>query len=661
MKKYIFRLSFIVLISIIGLNASAHDIEVKNADGVTIYYNWVNDKTELAVSYRGTSFSEYKNEYSGVIVIPESVLYKGQTYRVTSIGDSAFRKCSMTSVTIPNSVTTIGSYAFVDCNSLTNMVVESGNPKYDSRNNCNAIIETSSNTLMAGCKNTIIPNNVTSIGEGAFSGCSGLTSITIPNSVTSIGGSAFCGCSGLTSITIPNSVTSIESAAFGYCSGLTSITIPNSVTSIGAWTFAYCSGLTSVIIGNGMTYIGMYAFQYCSGLTSVTIPNSVTSISAGAFSGCSALNSVTISNSVKYIATGVFSGCSKLTSVHISDLEAWCKIWFGDNWANPLYYAHHLYLGDKEITDLVIPNSVTDIREYAFSGCSGLTSVSIPNSVTSIGAGAFSDCSSLTSVSIPNSVTSIGAGAFSYCSSLTSVTIPNSVTTIGSYAFYECSSLTSVTIGNSVSNIGKNAFLYCSMTSVHISDLEAWCKILFNNYGANPLSHHLYLGDEEIKDLVIPNSVTTIGDFAFYGCSGLTSVTIPNSVTSIGESSFERCYSLTSVTIPNSVTSIGSYAFFGCSNITSVTSLNSTPPTINPNTFNDYSATLQVPTGSKTAYQNAEYWKNFMNIVEIDITGIQSVTLDKDTNAPIYDLNGRKLKEARKGINIIGGKKVVVK
>ena len=638
MKKYIFRLSFIVLISIIGLNASAHDIEVKNADGVTIYYNWVNDKTELAVSYRGTSFSEYKNEYSGVIVIPESVLYKGQTYRVTSIGDSAFRKCSMTSVTIPNSVTTIGSYAFVDCNSLTNMVVESGNPKYDSRNNCNAIIETSSNTLMAGCKNTIIPNNVTSIGEGAFSGCSGLTSITIPNSVTSIG----------------------------------------------AWTFAYCSGLTSVIIGNGMTYIGMYAFQYCSGLTSVTIPNSVTSISAGAFSGCSALNSVTISNSVKYIATGVFSGCSKLTSVHISDLEAWCKIWFGDNWANPLYYAHHLYLGDKEITDLVIPNSVTDIREYAFSGCSGLTSVSIPNSVTSIGAGAFSDCSSLTSVSIPNSVTSIGAGAFSYCSSLTSVTIPNSVTTIGgsafeycssltsvtipnsvttigSYAFYECSSLTSVTIGNSVSNIGKNAFLYCSMTSVHISDLEAWCKILFNNYGANPLSHHLYLGDEEIKDLVIPNSVTTIGDFAFYGCSGLTSVTIPNSVTSIGESSFERCYSLTSVTIPNSVTSIGSYAFFGCSNITSVTSLNSTPPTINPNTFNDYSATLQVPTGSKTAYQNAEYWKNFMNIVEIDITGIQSVTLDKDTNAPIYDLNGRKLKEARKGINIIGGKKVVVK
>ena len=253
--------------------------------------------------------------------------------------------------------------------------------------------------------------------------------MTIPNSVTYIGSSAFSGCSGLKSVTIPNSVTSISYDAFYKCSGLTSVTIPNSVTSIGQSAFKGCSGLTSVTIPNSVTSIGEKAFDGCSGLTSVTIGNSVTSIGSSAFWGCSRLKSVTIPNSVTSIGSTAFYDCSRLTSV-------------------------------------TIPNSVTSIGSSAFSGCSRLTSVTIPNSVTSIGKAAFCVCSGLTSVTIGNSVTSIGEEAFYGCSGLTSMTIPNSVTSIGSYAFSGCRRLKSVTIGNSVTRIGAYAFEMCTAINV---------------------------------------------------------------------------------------------------------------------------------------------------------------------------------------------------
>ena len=240
------------------------------------------------------------------------------------------------------------------------------------------------------------------LGDYAFYGCSGLTSLTIPSSVTSIVNEAFHGCSGLTSLVIPSGVTSIGDEAFYGCSGLTSLVIPSSVTRIGWSAFEDCSGLTSLTIPSSVTWISGEAFSGCSGLTSLVIPSSVTSIGESAFSGCSGLTSLTIPSSVTMIGWSAFSGCSGLTS-------------------------------------LVIPSSVTWISDEAFSGCSGLTSLVIPSSVTSIDRSAFSGCSSLTSLTIPSSVTSIGNYAFEGCSGLTSIYVyPEKTPKLGTDIFSGC-------------------------------------------------------------------------------------------------------------------------------------------------------------------------------------------------------------------------------
>ena len=326
---------------------------------------------------------------------------------VTSIGKIAFAKChGLTSVNIPGSVTSIGAGAFSGCGGLISLVVEKGNCTYDSRGDCNAIIETITNTLIAGCVNTIIPDSVTSIGAGAFSWRVGLTSVNIPDSVTSIGEWAFRGCRGLTSVNIPGSVTSIGKGALYGCLGLTSVNIPNSVT-----------------------FIGESAFQNCSRLTSVNIPDSVTSIGKSAFIGCGSLTSLVIEKgNCTYDSRG---DCNAIIETATNTLIAGC-------------------------VNTVIPDSVTSIGKRAFEGCSGLISMNIPGSVTSIGDGAFWRCSGLTSVNIPDGVTSIGNSAFSRCDSLTSVNIPDSVTSIGDGAFYGCDSLTAIIIPKGRRGLFKN-------------------------------------------------------------------------------------------------------------------------------------------------------------------------------------------------------------
>ena len=337
--------------------------------------------------------------YLEEIVIPAT--YKGKA--VTVITESAFENSKAISITIPDSVTSIGGRAFYYCSRLTSVV---------------------------------IPDGVTSIGKGAFAYCSSLTSVVIGNGVTSIGKGAFEGCSSLTSVVIGNGVTSIGDFAFASCNKLqynekdslkylgneknpyvyladtattniTTATIENGCKIIGSDAFFDCISLTSVVIPDGVTSIGSYAFEDCSSLTSVVIPDGVTSIGDSVFSDCSSLTSVVIPNSVTSISSSAFYDCSSLTSV-------------------------------------VIPNSVTSIGSSAFYGCSSLTSVVIPDGVTSIGSYAFSGCSRLTSVVIPDGVTSIGDRAFEYCISLTEIVIPESVRSIGDSAFYNCNRLTSV-------------------------------------------------------------------------------------------------------------------------------------------------------------------------------------------------------------------------
>ena len=633
MKQSSIIILLTVLMSTVSTKAFAHDIAVENADGVTIYYNWVNSN-ELAVSFKGGSFQS-ANSYSGVVVIPESVEHEGKTYKVTEIGRAAFYSCqNLTSVTLPQTLTTIGDNAFYYCIKLSSITIPKSvsTVRANAFNACNGLTSVHISDLTAWCKiewyidqtegnnrasnplsyahhlflngkeikELIIPDGVTSIAH-AFEGCSGLTSVTIPSTVTSIGVESFLFCSGLTSVSIPNSVTTIDARSFYGCSSLTSIKIPNTVTYIREGAFQNCSNLISITIPNSVTYVGKDAFKETAwynnqnGLvyigpiaykykgtmpenTEIVIREGTTRIGEGAFSGCSGLKSIQIPKSVTNMEEKSFSGCSGLTSVYISDLAAWCNIIFrphdvgGFDYcsSNPLSFAQHLYLNGKEITDMIIPEGVATIKSWAFYSFSGLTSVRIPNSVTEIGFRAFERCSNIISIDIPSSVTSIGKDAFAGTPWFENY---KGLMYLGSMAYKykgEMPENTEIVIREGTTEISSNAFQDC-------------------------------IG---LVSVTIPASVTEIGSGAFFGCSNLTSVhisdltawcnakwnfspfstayhlylngdeitnlIIPDGITSIKDGAFDGCCGLKTVTIPNGVTSIGNSVFSGCSDMNSI-------------------------------------------------------------------------------------------
>ena len=402
----------------------------------------------------------------------------------------------------------------------------------------------------------IIPNrheglDVTDIAAKAFEDNTTLTSVTIPDSVIKIGEGAFRGCSSLTSISIPDSITSIGNSAFRECTSLASITIPDSIKSIDNSTFRDCISLTGITIPKGIRSIGDSSFLGCTGLTSITIPDSITSIAGDAFLSCHGLK-----------------------DVYIGDISAWCTIKFNNSSSNPLFYADTLLLDGVPVTEATIPSGIKKINNYAFYGCESLTSITIPGSVTSIGSTVFYNCSNLTSVSIPDSVTSIGNYVFYGCKSLTGVTIPGDVPRIGDYAFYGCRSLTSITIPYSVTSIGDYAFSSCDKLVEIIN--KSGLSIERSSYGLNAIEVHDgsskivnyndylfytygdinflfgYIGNE--TNLTLPDSYNNqsyeIYDYAFYECTSITNVAIPDSVTSIGEGVFSGCSSLVEITLP---------------------------------------------------------------------------------------------------------------
>lgn len=403
------------------------------------------------------------NRYLTSIRIPDSV---------TSIGESAFFDSSLTSIEIPDSVTNIATSVFYGCNKLEKIFYKSdiaswcniqfedmtSNPLYNhgtlyinDEAVCNLVIPNTVKNIgdhafvgFRGLTNVKILEGVTSIGDGSFEDCNSLTSIEIPDSVTSIGNGAFDNCSSLTSITIPDSITIIEDFVFYGCSNLTSIEISDSVTSIGDRAFWGCTGLTNIEIPNGVTHIGNYAFWGCTNLINIEIPNSVTNIGDAVFRECASLTSIKIPDNVTSIGTSMFLGCTDLTSIIIPDGVKSIGI--------------YAFVDCTSLTNIVIPESVTKIGDYAFQGCTGLTNIEIPNGVTHIGNNAFWQCTGLSSMKIPASVTSIGDGAFQDCSGLTKIEIPDSVTSIGDYAFRNCTGLTSIKIPNSVTSIGNDAF-----------------------------------------------------------------------------------------------------------------------------------------------------------------------------------------------------------
>jgi hypothetical protein len=597
-KQSFITILLTVLMSMTGAKTFAHDIEVTNKDGVTIYYVWANEaKTELAVSYGGYSYGDY----TGDVVIPESVDYYGNTYPVTSIDYEAFKSCSgLTSVTIPNSVTSIGEYAFYNC--------------------------------------------------------SGLTSVTIPNSITSIGSCVFLGCSGLTSVIIPNSVTSIDSYAFQGCSSLTSITIPKSVTTIGYRAFYKCSNLTSIVIGSGVTSIGNEAFLGTNLTKTIWLTNTPPSgytNANGAINYVSNDQFTSLKNTVKYQFLSSYFEVDGIRYVPVSPSERTCDAIdcvYDESAANTKITSTVAYktvsmnvknlqpclaFNNKFIKTLSVDYD-GELPHLAFAFCSNMQSATLGQKVSAIGKYTFQLCSSLEAIEIPDIVTVLNDYAFAGCLSLKKVKLGSQLKNINQYAFSGCIALPSITIPSAVANISDYVFYECiGLKTVNIADSES--TLTFGSNDSDPIFascplDYVYIGrgisystssktgyspfyrNTTLREVEITDKETEISENEFYGCTNLQKITLGDDVTTIGMRAFSGCSSLKYFIIGSKMATIGQEAFSDCSALEEIISKAQTPPVCGSQALKDinlFECKLYVPDGCMAVYEKADPWKDF--------------------------------------------------
>ena len=576
---------------------------------------------------------------------------------ITEISSYAFYNCpTIENITIHGSVTNIGKDAFKNCTNIQSVNTDNitawcgihfanieANPLHKRA------------TLFVNgveAKDLVIPSGITEISRYAFYNSQNIEKVTLPLSLVKINNDAFLGCNNIKGvyindleawcktdftnknsnplqyakelylngelvkeIIIPQSITRLKDYTFQNCNNLESITTNNSITSISKLTFSGCNNLQNitsdnrdvlrcfldvhnfkrVTLGNSFTEIPERYFYECKALVLVTLPESVTKIGKEAFYGCKKLQSITIPSSVTLIESSAFAKCTSIQSVNISDLEAWLRVNFESETSNPLLYGKSLYLDGELVTKVVVPESITEIKIYAFQDCTTLTDIVIHKNVTYVDKMAFSGCSnlravdcnnietlqmvlkpcksSIKSVTLGNGTTRIPNYLFRECKSLEEITLPESITSIGEGAFYDCENLQHINIPKSVERIESQAFMYCmKLADVYIDDIAAWCNIEFEQQNSNPLDggKNLYLKGTLVTNLVIPGTVKVIKSHTFTGCKSIQSLTLQEGVEMIFDNAFKDCYNLSKVKIANSVLAICNGAFIGCKSLSSL-------------------------------------------------------------------------------------------
>ncbi len=499
---------------------------------------------------------------------------------------------------------------------------------------------------------------VVGIDEEAFYNCYQITSVVIPNTISRVGDMAFGGCTALEAVNIPNSISIIGNRVFYNCH-FAEISIPTSIVSIGCEAFRFCTNLRSVVIPNSVTSIGDKAFFGCDKLASVNIAASVQSIGESSFGSCNDLRHIVVDE-----ANTVYDSrdnCNAIIETKTNTLIAGCNYSHIPSSVTSIgNYAFHNFMNLKKV---LLPSTLETIGRNAFAACGSLADVDFPTSLKAIEDSAFIECP-LDNIILPSSLETIGTRAFSYCK-ISDITVPASVTSIDIAAFSACSNLKSIIVENgnnvydsrencnaiietnsntlicgckdsdipsSITSIGESAFEYSGITEITIPiNVTSIGEKAFNTCG-------------NLKNIVLPNSLTAIGDYAFNRCNSITEVVIPNSVLTIGVRTFARCGKLEKVVIGSSINFMDN-VFNNCQLLTSITSFNTTPPVINNVCFKNYNATLYVPSSAIDAYNQAENWSMFSNIIGLSssIDGIADGSENGiDYSAPyeVYNIAG---------------------